>query len=97
MNTAKSTVSSFLSIADPNRLLKRLHVQLKRFMKGIFEIKPSLPRYNCTWCTEKVLKFLKSLSPLTDLSLLQLSRKLVTLLVSSTGQRAQTLHMLDIT
>ncbi|MCG8047949.1 MAG: site-specific integrase [Candidatus Thiodiazotropha taylori] len=96
MNTAKSAISSFLSIADPNRAHFGSHVLIKRFMKGIFEIKPSLPRYNCTWSIEKVLKFLKSLAPLTKLSLLQLSRKLVTLLALSTGQRAQTLHMLDI-
>ena len=96
LNTAKSAVSSFLGIADPNTAQLGSHVFIKRFMKGIFEKKPSLPRYNCTWNTEKVLKFLKSLSPLTDLSLLQLSRKLVTLFALSTGQRAQTFHMLDI-
>ena len=96
VNTAKSAVSSFLSIVDPSKSQLGTHVLIKRFMKGIFEIKPSLPRYNCTWSTEKVLKFVKSLSPLKDLTLLQLSRKLVTLLALSTGQRAQTLHMLDI-
>lgn len=65
-------------------------------MKGIFEIKPSLPRYNCTWSTEQVLQFLKSLTPLEDLTLLQLSRKLVTLFALTTGQRSQTLHVFDI-
>ena len=65
-------------------------------MKGIFEIKPSLPRYNCTWSTEYVLRFLKSLSSLEELSLLQLTRKLVTLFALTTGQRAQTLHVFDI-
>ena len=96
VNTAKSAISSFLSIADPNHCQFGSHVLIKRFIKGIFEIKPSLPRYNCTWDTEIVLKFLKSLSPLSELSLLQLSRKLVTLFALTTGQRAQTLHMFDI-
>ena len=96
LNTAKSAVSSFLNIANPNSAQLGSNGLIKRFMKGIFEIKPSLPRYNCTWDTEKVLQFLKSLSPLSNLSLLQLSRKLVTLLALSTGQRAQTLHMLDV-
>ena len=45
LNTARSAVSSFLSMANP-------HVLIKRFMKGVFEIRPSLPRYNCTWNTE---------------------------------------------
>ena len=96
LNTAKSAVSSFLSIANPSCVQFGSHVLIKRFMKGIFEIKPSLPRYNCTWSTEQVLKFLKSLSPLEDLTLLQLSRKLVTLFALMTGQRAQTLHVFDI-
>lgn len=96
VNTAKSAVSSFLNTADPKSAQFGSHVLIKRFMKGIFEIKPSLPCYNCTWSTEKVLKFLKSLSPLTDLSLLQLLRKSVVLLALSMGQRAQTLHMLYI-
>ena len=43
-----------------------------------------------------MLKFLKSLSPLSELSLLQLSRKLVTLFALTTGERAQTLHMFEI-
>ena len=96
LNTAKSAVSSFISIANPSCVQFGSHVLIKRFMKGIFEIKPSLPRYNCTWSTEQVLKFFKSLSPLEDLTLLQLSRKLVTLFALTTGQRAQTLHVFDI-
>ena len=95
LNTAKSALSSFLSIANSSIQLGS-HVLIKRFMKGVFEIKPSLPRYNCTWNTDCVLKYLKSLSPLEGLSLLQLTRKLVTLFALTTGQRAQTLHVFDI-
>ena len=93
MNTAKSAISSFLSIANPSSVHLGSHILIKRFMKGVFEIKPSLPRYNCTWSTEGVLRYLKSLSPLDDLSLLQLTRKLVTLFALTTGQRAQTLYV----
>ncbi len=44
----------------------------------------------------RFLTYLKTLSPLSDLSLLQLSRKLVTLFALSTGQRAQTIHLFDV-
>ena len=83
LNTAKSAVSGFLSTANPSCVQFGSHVLIKRFMKGIFEIKPSLPRYNCMWSTEyeQALKFLKSLSSLEDLTL-QLSRNLVTLFAS---------------
>ena len=97
LNTARSAVSSFLSMANPTSAHLGPHVLIKRFMKGVFEIRPSLPRYNCTWNTDFVLKYLKSLSPLENLSLIhvQLSKKLVTLFALTTGQRAQTLHVFD--
>lgn len=96
INTAKSAVTSFLGILDPKYENFGSNVLIKRFMKGIFEIKPNLPRYNCTWNVDKVLLYLKTLSPLEDLSLLQLSRKLVTLLALGTGQRCQTLYLMDL-
>ncbi len=65
-------------------------------MKGIFEIKPALPKYNCTWDVDQVLGYLKTLSPLSDLSLLQMSQKIVTLFGLSTGQRAQSLHLFEV-
>lgn len=95
LNTAKSASSSFLSIANPSYIQFGSHILIKRFMKGVFEIKHSLPRYNCTWSVEKVLEYLKSLKPLENLPVLQLSRKLITLFALTTGQRAQTLHCFD--
>ena len=49
VNMAKSAISSFLNIADPNHVSFGLHVLIKRFMKRMFEIKLPLPRYNCPW------------------------------------------------
>lgn len=62
-------------------------------MKGIFHLKPPLPKYNCTWDVTIVLDYIRQLPP--KLSLLPLSRKLATLLALTTGQRLQTLHLLD--
>lgn len=65
---------------------------LKRYLKGIANLRPSAPRYNFTWDTEPLLTYLKSLFPLDTLSLQSLSAKLATLLLLSTGHRIQTIH-----
>ena len=65
-------------------------------MKAIFFKLNPLCHVTATLGTQRVLKLLESLSPLSELSVLQLSRKLVTLFALTTGQRAQTLHLFDI-
>ena len=65
-------------------------------MKGIFNIKPSIPRYSKVWDISIVLKFLEKRSPGKCLNLLQITQKLVTLIALITGQCSQTLQVLDI-
>lgn len=65
---------------------------LKRYLKGISNLRPSAPKYNVTWDTEPLLTYLRSLFPLDTLSFQSLSAKLATLLLLSTGQRMQTIH-----
>lgn len=65
-------------------------------MKGIYNKRPSLPKYNCTWDVKTVLNYLQSLFPLESLSLRLLSYKLVMLLALCTGQRIQTLHCITL-
>ena len=60
----------------------------RRFMKGIFNLKPSLSRYGNTWDVQVVIDYLDSLNT-TELSLRLLSVKLATLLALTTGQRCQ--------
>lgn len=84
-NTHRSALSLITSV----NLGEDLHI--KRFMKGIFRLRPPKPRYDCTWEPQQVLKFLQK----TDISnLKQLSYKLVTLLALATGQRVQTLGLI---
>ena len=64
-------------------------------MKGIFHFSPSLPKYNCIWDVKLVLNFLKNLN-VSDLSLKFLTVKLVTLLALVTGQRCQTISLLNL-
>lgn len=58
-------------------------------IKGVFEAKPSLPRYSETWDMNVVLKYLSGLGQLEDLN----CKKLALL----TRQRCLTLHAFDVT
>jgi hypothetical protein len=89
VNTARSA----LSLQSGNPLGS--HPLVVRFMKGVFELRPSLPRYTSTWDVNIVLTYLKSLSLNAHLSLKDLTYKLACLLVILSGQRVQTIHLLD--
>ena len=65
-------------------------------MKVVFQERPALPWYNVTWNPEVVLEHIKSLGPNKYLTIIQLSKKLVMLMLLLSGQRCQTLHVLDI-
>ena len=68
---------------------------IKRFMRGIFNKRPSLPRYAATWDVSLVLNFLRISCP-GDVSLKELSMRTATLMALATGQRVQTLRSLTI-
>ena len=93
INTAKSAVLALMScgtytISDTRRL--------DRFMKGLAFARPSHAKYISTWDPDIVLKYIASLPSNSKLSLGQLTRKLAMLAALVSGQRAQTLHCLDI-
>ena len=71
------------------------HPLVTRFLKGVFNIKPALPRLKVTWDPRVVLDFLKHWSPAKNLSLNQLSIKVVLLCLLVSGQRGQTIYMFD--
>ncbi|XP_021365911.1 uncharacterized protein LOC110458506 [Mizuhopecten yessoensis] len=94
VNTAKSCIKSFFELTGNTSLIE--NVLIKRFMKGIFHARPALPRYSTTWSVSLVLQYIQTLSPVHTISLRFLSLKLVMLLALLTGQRCQTLHLIDI-
>ena len=65
-----------------------------RFMRGVFPLRPSLPRYSEIWDVSMVLNYIKKWQPLEDIDLKTLTLKTLTALAS--GQRCQTLHALEI-
>lgn len=69
---------------------------ISKFLKGIFNLNPPLPRYQYTWDVSTVLNFLATLFPLETLSLKLLTLKTVALVALATAARAQTLVSMDI-
>ena len=65
-------------------------------MRGVFELKPALPRYSDIWDVNIVLDYLKTFNDLTSISLKALTLKLAMLLCLTTGQRGQTVHKIDV-
>lgn len=94
LNTARSALSQVLP-SQAGVSFGELPVT-KQFMKGVFQEKPSLPRYIVTWDPALLLKFLKSQSSVEKLDLKMLTFKTVTLLTLLSAQRIQTVHLFDI-
>lgn len=93
MNSLRSAISA---IATIDGKIAGEHLLVSRFMKAVFNLKPALPRYNITWDPQIVLNYIVGLGPNNRLTILQLSRKLVMLMLLLPGQRGQTLHQLDV-
>lgn len=94
INTARSALSSYVTLEDGTCVGK--HPLVSRLMKGIFQEKPPRPKYTEIWDVSIVLEYLQSLSPVDTLSLKELTLKLVVLILLVSGQRGQTVHMLNI-
>ena len=79
----------------PNNITFGSHPLVGRFLKGVFKLKPSLPRYSRIWDVAAVLQYLKTLGPASELDVKTLTRKTTMLLCLLTRQRCQTLTKLD--
>ncbi|XP_043482415.1 uncharacterized protein LOC122511321 [Leptopilina heterotoma] len=90
LNTYRSAVSLVLNHDLGNNPI------VKRFCKGFSVEKPSRAKYEDIWDPDVVLRYLSDLGPNSELSLEQLSKKLVTLMALSTAQRLQTLSKINL-
>ncbi|CAB0003987.1 unnamed protein product [Nesidiocoris tenuis] len=86
-NAHRSALSLILPGVGSNFLVKR-------FLKAVFNLRPSKPRYENVWDPNIVLKFLDVPTPPSDLK--KLSYKLATLLLLATGQRIQTISLIRL-
>ena len=93
INTVRSALSAFITIEN---IPIGTHPVVIRFVKGIFQTKPVIPKNTTTWDVAVVFDYLKRLSPVAKLSLKDLTMKAVTLTAILSGQRAQSLYLSDI-
>ena len=94
INSACSALSAILQTSQNHTFGE--HPDVKWFMKGIYQIRPSMRRYNKTWDVNIVLQYLQSMDRATELSIKDLTLKLVMLSALTTAGREQTLHLLNL-
>ena len=93
MGTLRSALSSFITVEG---FSLGDHPLIKRFMTGIFNRKPSLPRYTETWDPHVVLDYFKTLPENDQLHIKPLTMKLTVLIALISAQRLQTLQSLSL-
>jgi len=72
------------------------HEIVSRLMKGIFNLKPPVPRYMFIWPIGKVMKYLKSLQVNSELPLKLLSMKTVLLIALISADRGASISSLSL-
>ena len=93
VNTARSSLSTFVIV---DGVPVGQHYLVRRFMRATFNERPALPRNNVTWDVQIVLNFLRKCSPVRQIPIAMLTKKLLVLMLLLSGQRGQTVHLLDI-
>ena len=73
-----------------------MHPLVEIFVRGVFNRRPAFSRNTVTWDADIVLTFLKKWLPAANLSLPQLTLKVVLLCLLVSGQRGQALWLLDL-
>lgn len=68
--------------------------QVTRFMKGVFELRTPLPKYTTMWDVGILLDIFRRQNSNKKLSLQELTFKLCALLLLTTAQRIQTIHLI---
>ena len=94
LNTARSALSTFIVL--PGNISVGNHPLVTRFMKGVFQSRPTFLKYTKIWDVNVVLSFMKTQSPVAKLSLKDLTYKVTTMLMLLSGQRIQTIPLLDL-
>ena len=91
VNTLRSAISTTHATIDNHTV--GTHPLVVRLLKGMFNTRPPVPRYNGAWDVTPVVQSLRRSSE--GLTTLQLSKKVVTLLALSNADRCSDLAALD--
>ena len=94
INTARSGISFIL--LSTGAVSFGSHPLVVCFLRGVYNSRPSLPRYTEIWDVRIVLDKLREMSPASTLALKGLTYKLVMLIALVSAQRGQTIHLLNI-
>lgn len=94
INSARSALSAYG--INFNHVPVGSNAIIIRFMKGVYNLRPSEPKYCKTWDVSNVLGYLRKLSPIKFISLKDLTLKLVMLIAIITASRVQSLHLLTL-
>ena len=71
LNTARSALSSIITI---DSIAVGSHPAVARFRKGVYNLRPPMPRYRQIWDVSVVLQYLKTWHPLSSLTLKDLTQ-----------------------
>ena len=91
---ARSALANIVHIPGYNTLSQ--HALIKRFVTGVFNLRPPLPRYTHTWDTDLVIKFLATLPTIDMLTPKMLTLKLTILLLLLGGKRVSTIYLYNV-
>ena len=94
LNTARSSLSSLCAKQDG--YMVGCHPLVIRFLSGVYNLRPTKPKYIETWDISKCLRYLKTLAPVESLNLKMLSCKLVMLIALTQASRCQSIAFLSI-
>ena len=94
LNTARSALSTILPLFNGVKFGE--HPLVCRFLKGVYEQRPALPRYIAIWNVGEVLNYLTTMVHVTELTLKDLTLKLTMLLCILTAPRYHTVQLFDI-
>jgi hypothetical protein len=94
IGTARSALSNVIVNGECENFGS--HPLVSRFMKSVFLAHKPTPKYNATWDVGVVLNYLATFYPHCDITLKQLTLKLVMIILLTSGQRGQTVHFMSL-
>lgn len=95
LNTARSTLSAFVMLKNSDASIGS-HPLVTRYLKGVFNLNPPVPRYKQIWDTRAVFNVLRTWGPSRDLDLKKLTLRLCILLALLGATRTQFLKALRV-
>ena len=93
LKSARAALSGLLF--DANGIPFGQQPLVSRFLKGVFNNRPSLPKYSYVWDVKILFDYFRKMPQNEELNLKNLTFKVASIIALLFHQRAQTLHVLD--